>query len=363
MKRREFFSSSIAVLFSVSCASRNPGLSAQTGLPQVSKTKNNNDKGPKPKGYPGEHWDIQDIGTRDITGGPNFYSIEKEIALGKQFADEIEQHAKIVDDPVVAEYVNRIGQNLVRNSDTKVPFHIKVIEDPEINAFALPGGFFFVNSGLIMVAREEAELAGVMAHEIAHVAARHGTRQATKAQIINWATVPLIFLGGWAGYGIRQAAGFAIPMAFLKFSRSAEDEADELGAQYMYLAGYDPTAFPSFFELLKSMEKRRQGKISKIFSSHPSHEFRMALIQKMLSVEEVFEAKREYVTNTSEFINAQRKLGELLRVNGKKEKDPNKPTLRRKTGDEGVIKPEDQDKEKENEDEPTVIKRNPKSEE
>jgi predicted Zn-dependent protease len=163
--------------------------------------------------------DPDEIGNRDVGKGVNFYSIEKEIALGKQLAQEVERQAKIVDDPVIAEYVNRIGQNLVRNSDAKVPFTIKVIDAEEINAFALPGGFFFVNTGVLMNADSEAEMAGVMAHEIAHVAARHGTRQATRGQIVNYASIPLIFMGGWTGYAIRQGAGLAIPMGFLTFSR------------------------------------------------------------------------------------------------------------------------------------------------
>src|SRR3989441_12958862 len=191
--------------------------------------------------------DPDEIGNRDVGKGVNFYSIEKEIALGKQLAQEVERQAKIVDDPVISEYVNRIGQNLVRNSDAKVPFTIKVIDSEDVNAFALPGGFFFVNSGLILKADNEAELAGVMAHEIAHVAARHGTREATRGAIVNYATIPLIFIGGWAGYGVRQAANLAIPMGFLKFSRGFEAEADLLGLEYMYHAGYDPSEFVNFF--------------------------------------------------------------------------------------------------------------------
>ena len=146
------------------------------------------------------------IGDRDVGKGVNFYSLEKEIGLGKQLAQEVERQAKIIDDPIIAEYVNRIGQNLVRNSDAKVPFTIKVLDSEEVNAFALPGGFFFVNSGLILKADTEAELAGVMAHEIAHVAARHGTRQATRGELAQIMTIPLIFMGGWTGYAIRQGS-------------------------------------------------------------------------------------------------------------------------------------------------------------
>src|ERR1700726_5275532 len=174
-----------------------------------------------------------EIGNRDVGKGLNFYSVEKEIAIGKQMAQQVERQAKIVDDPVIAEYVNRVGQNLVRNSDAKVPFTIKVLDAEEINAFALPGGFFFVNTGVLLNADSEAELAGVMAHEIAHVAARHGTRQATRGQIANLASIPLIFMGGWAGYGIRQAASVLVPVGFLRFSRGFESEADMLGLEYM----------------------------------------------------------------------------------------------------------------------------------
>src|SRR5580698_3231776 len=177
--------------------------------------------------------DPDEIGNRNVDKGINFYSIEKEIALGKQMAQEVERQAKIVDDPIIAEYVNRIGQNLVRNSDAKVPFTIKVIDSEEINAFALPGGFFFVNTGILLNADNEAEMAGVMAHEIAHVAARHGTRQASRGQLAQYASIPLIFVGGWTGYGLYQAMGLAIPMGFLKFSRGFESEADKLGLEYM----------------------------------------------------------------------------------------------------------------------------------
>src|SRR5579871_3900807 len=211
------------------------------------------------------------IGNRDVGKGVNFYSLEKEIALGKQLANEVERQAKIINEPVIAEYVNRVGQNLVRNSDAKVPFTIKVIDSEDVNAFALPGGFFFVNSGLILKADSEAELAGVMAHEIAHVAARHGTRQATRGEIANMATIPLILLtyGTWTGYGIYQAASVLVPIGFLKFSRGFESEADMLGLEYMYKSGYDPTAFVDFFEKVETLEKRKPGTMAKVFSTHP----------------------------------------------------------------------------------------------
>src|SRR5579863_2681570 len=213
--------------------------------------------------------DPDEIGNRDVGKGVNFYSIEKEIALGKQLAQEVERQAKIIDDPIIAEYVNRVGQNLVRNSDAKVPFTIKVIDSEDVNAFALPGGFFFVNSGLILKADNEAELAGVMAHEIAHVAARHGTKQATRGELAQLGMIPLIFMGGWTGYGIYQAASVMVPVTFLKFSRGMESEADMLGLEYMYKTGYDPTAFVDFFEKIETLEKRKPGTMAKVFSTHP----------------------------------------------------------------------------------------------
>lgn len=294
--------------------------------------------------------DPDEIGNRDVGKGVNFYSLEKEIALGKQLAQEVERQAKIIDDPVIAEYVNRVGQNLVRNSDAKVPFTIKVLDSEEVNAFALPGGFFFVNSGLVLKADNEAELAGVMAHEIAHVAARHGTRQATRGTIINYASIPLIFMGGWTGYAIRQGAGLAIPLGFLTFSRGFESEADMLGLEYLYKTGYDPGAFVDFFEKIQTLEKRKPGTLSKVFSTHPMTDDRIKTAQKNIS--EILKAKPEYVVNTSEFNDVKGRLGMLhnrRRLDTKE--DSSRPTLRRSPGsgtgpieDEGDKKaPKDQD--------------------
>src|ERR1022692_444297 len=268
--------------------------------------------------------DPDEIGNRDVGKGVNFYSIEKEIALGKGLAQEVERQSKIIDDPVVAEYVNRLGQNLVRNSDAKVPFTIKVISTDEINAFALPGGFFFVNSGLILKADNEAELAGVMAHEIAHVAARHGTRQATRGQLINYGTIPLIFMGGWAGYAVRQAVGLAVPMGFLKFSRNMEAEADLLGLQYMYKSGYDPTEFVNFFERIETLEKKKPGAVSKLFSTHPMTGDRIRAAQK--TIQQDLKATPQDVVDTSEFHDVRTRLimlGNRLKLR----EDPGRPVL------------------------------------
>jgi predicted Zn-dependent protease len=275
--------------------------------------------------------DPDEIGNRDVARGPNFYSLEKEIALGKQLAQEVERQSKVIDDPIVAEYVNRVGQNIVRNSDCKVPFTIKVVEDDSVNAFALPGGFFFVQTGLILRADNEAELAGVMAHETAHVCARHGTRQATKAELANYMSIPLIFMGGWAGYGIRQAAGVLVPMSLLKFSRSYESEADMLGLQYMYKTGYDPGSFVDFFEKIQALEKKKRGSVAELFSSHPMTDDRIQAAQK--NIQDNLEARPEYVVNTSEFNEVKNRLAMIenrRKVDSKD--DPNKPQLRKKPG-------------------------------
>jgi beta-barrel assembly-enhancing protease len=279
------------------------------------------------------------IGDRKVSGKVNFYSLEKEIALGKQLAQQVERQSKVINDPVVSEYVNRIGQNLVRNSDAKVPFTIKVIEDPTVNAFALPGGFFFVDSGLILKADTEAELAGVMAHEIAHVAARHGTRQATRGEIAQLATIPLIFMGGAAAYGIYEASGLLVPMTFLHFQRGFEAEADFLGVQYMYKAGYDPTAFVDFFEKIQTDEKRKPGSVSKLFSTHPMTDDRVVKSQKEISD---LKAKPEYVVTTSEFNDVKSRLAMLenQRRPDQANQDPNKPTLRRNPNSNAPIEDE-----------------------
>ena len=302
--------------------------------------------------------DPDQIGNRNVGKGINFYSIQKEIALGKQLAQEVERQARIVDDPVIAEYVNRIGQNLVRNSDAKVPFTIKVIDSDEVNAFALPGGFFFVNTGILLKADNEAEMAGVMAHEIGHVAARHATRQMTKAQLAQIGSIPLIFMGGWAGYGIYQAMGIAVPMTFLKFTRADEAEADLLGIEYMYKTGYDPTSFVDFFEKIQSLEKRKPGTISKMFSTHPPTDDRIKAAQ--VNIEKYLKAKPEYVVTTSEFNDV--KLRTMAMHNRRKvddAKDSSRPRLRRAPGAGTTVDDSDQKSKGDEDERPTLKRRDP----
>jgi len=284
-----------------------------------------------PSVKPGSEADVSAIGNRNVGKGLDFYSLEREIALGKQLAQEVDKTAKFINDPVITEYVNRVAQNLVRNSDARVPFTIKVVDSDVVNAFALPGGFFYVNSGLILHADEESELAGVMAHEIAHVCARHGTKQATKGEIVNLASIPaMIFIPyTWAGYAIYQGMNFAIPLTFLKFSRDDEREADYLGLQYMYKAGYDPNSFVAFFEKVEADEKKEPGTIPKVFATHPPTPDRIEAVQKEIAT--ILPARDEYIVSTSEFDSVKSRL-QLIEANVKvKDNNPNKPTLRKRT--------------------------------
>ena len=291
--------------------------------------KQKDKKKEKPKKIKKKNSDLDDIGSRNINKGSiNFFSLEKEIQMGRQLAAEVEQQVKLLNDPTVNEYVNRVGQNIVRNSDAQVPFTIKVVESDEINAFALPGGFFYVNTALILAADDESELAAVMAHEIAHVAARHGTKQASKAELINFASLPLIFIGGVGGFALQQAAGFLIPMQFLQFSRSDEAEADYLGLQYLYKTGYDPGAMVTFFEKLQATESARPGSVSKMFSTHPPTGDRIEATKK--NIEQILPDKEQYVITTSEF-NDVKKLLTQIENRRPSQDEAGKPSLKRKT--------------------------------
>ena len=299
--------------------------------------------------------DVDAIGNRKI-GGMDWYSIEKEIRLGKEYAQQLEQSMRMVQDPVINEYVNRIGQNLVRNSDAKVPFTIKVVDDDSVNAFALPGGFFYVNTGLILAADEEAELAGVMAHEIAHVAARHATRNATRAELANLLSIPLIFVGGGIGYAAREAVGIGLPMTFLKFSRGFEAEADYLGLQYMYKAGYDPNAFVAFFEKLEAQEKKKPGTLAKAFSTHPQTPDRIQKSQQEIAT--ILPPREQYIVTTSEFDQVKARLATIEnRHRLDDSKDKNKPTLRRTAGNSKDSKDSKDGKDDKGDDRPTLHRR------
>jgi predicted Zn-dependent protease len=312
--------------------------------------------------------DIENIGNRDINKGgfhPMTMSLENEIAMGRQLSKELEQSVVLVQDPTITEYVNRVGQNIVKNSDSKIPFTIKVIDSDEINAMSLPGGFFYVNTGLILAADEEAELAAVMAHEIAHVTARHAAEQQGRASFINILSLPAsIFTGGIVGMAINQAAAIAIPTMFFKFDRGAEEEADWLGLQYMYKAGYDPGASVSFFEKLQARESARK-RMSSLFSTHPPTEKRVEKTKE--NIEKFLDPREQYLVTTSEFDSVKGRLARLQDQKGPTERD-RAPSLRTRTpsrrnpneedpdakGKPGATKPDDREPDT---DAPPVLKR------
>src|SRR6202162_3703902 len=281
--------------------------------------------------HDGGKMDIDAVGNRNVgcgRGVGNWYTVEGQVARGRVYAQQMEAQMKLVNDPVITEYVNRIGQNLVRNSDAQVPFTIKVIDSDVVNAMALPGGFFYVNSGLILAADEEAEMAGVMAHEIAHVAACHYGREMTRANLLQMAWIPFIFMGGAIGYGAYEASGLAIPMTFLKFSRTFEAQADYLGVQYMYRAGYDPSAFVSFFEKIQAMEKKKPGTLAEAFDTHPQTQDRIEKPQE--EIRKILPSKPQYIVTTSEFDAVKARFASIENPHKALEQmDANKRSLRR----------------------------------
>jgi len=316
-----------------------PTSDPDAGQPKASDIQNAPKKGPEALPtqddsqikHNGGKTDVDAVGNRNVgcgRGVGNWYSVERQVAMGRQFAQQVEAQVKLVNDPVVTEYINRLGQNLVRNSDAQVPFTIKVIDSDVVNAMALPGGFFYVNSGLILAADEEAEVAGVMAHEIAHVAACHAAREQTRASLLQMASIPFIFVGGGIGYAGYEAAGLAGMFGILKFSRGFEAEADYLGIEYMYRAGYDPSAFVSFFEKVQAMEKKKPGTLAKAFDTHPQSQDRIEKSQE--EIRKILPARAQYVVTTSEFDEVKARLAAI--ENKHKlldEKDTNKPSLRR----------------------------------
>ena len=301
------------------------------------------------------------IGKRNINKGiiPNFRSLESEVALGRQLAANVDRQAKFVDDPIINEYINRVGQNLVLNSDAKVPFTIKVLDSDDVNAFALPGGFFYVNKGLLLAADNEAEIAGVMAHEIAHVAARHGTEQESKAQLANFAMIPLIFMSGGLAAIAYNAAQIGVPLAFLKFTRGAENEADILGAQYLWAAGYDPGYFVTFFEKLEKKEKDKPGTLSKLFRTHPPTPDRIDHVKSLVVR---FPERDEYIVNTSDFVKIKNRLlaltnARVLDPSGKQPAGSTRPTLKRRKEGEDPNQSTDKKEETQQKDRPTLKRR------
>lgn len=280
-----------------------------------------------PKRRRDQKYDVSQIGARPVGRGLNLYSVEREQHWGKQLADEVEGQVRLVTDPALMEYVNELTQRLVRNSDAVVPFTVKVIDDAEVNAFALPGGYLYIHTGLIQAAQTEAELAGVIAHEIAHVAARHATKNMSRSTLWNLASIPLVFAGGPAGLAVRQVAGFAQPISVLKFSRNAEREADLLALQYEYAAGYDPVALIQIFERLKAGEQQKDSFLSRAFNCHPTTGDRIRRAQQAIAI--YLPPRETYVVNTSAFDEAKARLVQLG-VSSPNE-DPGRPVLRRRT--------------------------------
>jgi predicted Zn-dependent protease len=274
----------------------------------VNPDKANEPGHPKAGVKPGSIDDVSAVGNRNIGGRGmgNWYSTETEIKIGRAYSAEIDKSVKFITDPQVAEYVNRIGQKIVQNSDCKVPFTIKIIDSDEINAFALPGGFFYINSGVLSNAGEEAELAGVMAHEIAHVCAHHAVRQMTRTSYAQLSSMPLIFIGGWTGYGVYEVASIGVPASFLKFSREFESQADYLGVQYMYRAGYDPQALIRYFERVQALEKGKPGMVSKAFAGHPQTPERIKRSQQEIA--RILPPRAQYTVNAAEFNDVKARL-------------------------------------------------------
>jgi predicted Zn-dependent protease len=301
--------------------------------------------------------DLNAIGNRNVgcnRGLGNWYTLASQVRMGQEFAQQVEQTSHLITDPVVNEYVNRLGQNLTRNSDSKLPFTIKILDVEEPNAFALPGGYMFVNAGTILMADNESELAGVMAHEIGHVAACHAARESTRGTIAGIAMIPVVILtGGLAGLGINEAANYGIPAVFSKFGRNFEAQADYLGVQYAYKAGYDPNGMIDFFEKLQALEKRRPGFRMKLYGDHPQTPDRIAQSQREIGT--ILPPRDQYVMDTSEFQQAKKRLALAMKHKLQKDgKDEQKPDLRRTAGDKGP----DQNDKSQDDDRP-VIKRKP----
>jgi len=335
------------------------------------------DKSPQPAPQPSSNKPLSTgedptlIGKRNINKGIwsggviGARGTESEVRLGRQLAAEVDKEAKFIDDPIITEYVNRVGQNIVLHSDAKVPFTIKVIDSDEVNAFALPGGFFYVNKGLLLAADNEAELAGVMAHEIGHVAARHAMENEAKMRALNIGMLAGILLGGpIIGNVLYNGGSFFEGMAFLRFSRAAESEADKLGVQYMWAAGYDPGAMATMFEKLEAKNKKKPGTLAKMFQDHPAPADRRAAA---LALAARFPEQEEYVISSSEFQRVKNRLLRLSNarasstgtIQGSDDGTPGRPTLKRRTPtpDDATTTPDDQKKPDSSKPAPPSLKR------
>ena len=321
MHNRTNCSSLLCVLLGMAFFSSQPAIAQQVPTPACTNLGSGRWK--HPKGMD----DLEAIGTRNISGGRmgNWYSIEKETRLGKDYAYEIEGFTRPLRDSTITEYVNRVGQNLVRNSDAKVNFVIKVLDSEEVNAFALPGGFLYVNRGLLLATENEAELAGIMAHEIAHVAARHATRQMTRSQIIDFASLPLIAFGGAFVLAARETVG---SITTLKFSRNYEVEADYLAVEYAYKAGYDPAALLTVLERLSIEERQSQGSVANALATHPQSRDRITRMQQEIA--HILPVRQTYIVSTSDFDEMRARLLADETKPSKGERGNGRPKLRRR---------------------------------
>ena len=295
--------------------------------------------------------DLDAIGNRNVgcnRGLGNWYTLDAQVRMGQEFARQVEETSHLITDPVVNEYVNRLGQNLSRNSDTHLPFTIKIIDVEEPNAFALPGGYMFVNAGTILLADDESELAGVMAHEIGHVAACHAARGATRGTLASLAMIPvMVMTGGLAGLGVNEVANLAVPAAFMKFGRNFEAQADYLGVQYAYKAGYDPVGMINFFEKLEALEKKRPGFVTKLYGDHPQTPDRIQKSQHEIGT--ILPPRNQYIVDSSDFEQAKKRLALIMKHRLPKDNKEENPQLRRTVNDKGPQKEDDR----------PVIKRNP----
>ncbi len=280
---------------------------------------------------PPTKYDLAKVGKRGIGSGMNFYSLDGERELGKNLSREADQQMRLLEDPVVSEYVNRIGQNIALNSDLKVPLVVKIVRDDEVNAFSLPGGYLYVTTGLLGEADSEAQIAGVIGHEVAHIAARHGTRTVSKRML--WSIIlrgaAIATPGGRAAQiGAIVGADLGSIMIFAKMDRGAEDEADLLAVEYAYAAGYDPGEYVIFFEKINALQKKKPSALGKIFASHPPTESRIAHVQKV--IDDYFPDREQYLVTTSTFDEVQARMrGVLDRKLVKHDGDSDKPVLKK----------------------------------